>query len=161
MLKRMLYCQDDIMLCDFWIHVKSFWQTPSEFDGWKQMIPKTLSSSVCAGLILAGGYLNLRSNQTINYTIFNLSSHFNFQVEFKLWLFGILEDDQFILKLDDYELLKVQLNQPTHYINCGGIKQHISLINLRAQMNNSQSLMKFILKLNLIQLQLNIGNQCI
>ncbi|CAD8213349.1 unnamed protein product [Paramecium pentaurelia] len=144
--KGCVYCQDDIMLCDFWIHVKSFWQTPSEFDGWKIDDTKTLSPSVCAGLNIAGGYPNLKVNQTIENTIFNLSSHFNVQVEFKLWLFGIWKDDQFILKLDDYELLNEHINQSAHLINCGGIQQNVTLINLRAQMNHSQSSMKITFK---------------
>ncbi|CAD8207539.1 unnamed protein product [Paramecium pentaurelia] len=140
--KGCAYCQDDIMPCDFWIHVKSFWQTPSEFEGWKIDDNKTLSSSVCAGLNIAGGYSNLRLNQTVQNTIFNLSSHFNIQLEFKLWLFGNWDDDQFILKLDDQEILNQHLNQSAHYINCGGYYQYVSFINLRAQMNHSQSSMK-------------------
>ncbi|CAD8058030.1 unnamed protein product [Paramecium primaurelia] len=140
--KRMYDCQDNMIPCDFWIHVKSFWQTPCEFDGWKIDDNQTLSSSVCAGLNIAGGYPNLRLNQTVENSIFNLSSHFNVQVEFQFWLFGNWLDDQFILKLDDYELLNQHINQSAHFINCGGIKQNVSFINLRAQMNHSQSSMK-------------------
>ncbi|CAD8213815.1 unnamed protein product [Paramecium pentaurelia] len=118
----------------------------SLMDG-KQMIQKhSLQVSVCTGLIIAERYPNLRVNQTIENTIFNLSSHFNVQVELKLWLFGIWKDDQFILKLDDYELLNQHINQSAHQINCGGIQQNVTLINLRAQMNHSQSSMKITFK---------------
>ncbi|CAD8190167.1 unnamed protein product [Paramecium pentaurelia] len=136
-----MYCQDDILPYDFWIHFKSFWITPSEFDEWKIDSNSTLSSSVCASLNIAGGYLKLGSNQTVQSTIFNLTSHFIVQVEFKIWLFGNWEVDQFILKLDNQELLNEHLNQSAHEIKCQGIKQNVSILNFRDQMNHSQSSM--------------------
>ncbi|CAD8098325.1 unnamed protein product [Paramecium primaurelia] len=140
--KGCMYCQDDILPCDFWIHFKSFWITPSEFDEWKIDGNTTLSSSVCAGLNIAGGYHKLGSNQTVQSTIFNLTSHFIVQVEFKIWLFGNWDVDQFILKLDNQELLNEHLNQSAHEIKCQGNKQNVSILNFRAQMNHSQSSME-------------------
>ncbi|CAD8215300.1 unnamed protein product [Paramecium octaurelia] len=141
--KGCIYCFDDLSPCDFWINIKSILQTPSQFDEWKREDNTTISSSICAGLNITGGEHILGVNQTVQNIIINFPPHFQAIIEFKLWLFGNWPNDTFILKLDDYQLLEVPLkNQTGPLINCGGTKQNVAFINLRAQTDHSQESMK-------------------
>ncbi|CAD8187217.1 unnamed protein product [Paramecium octaurelia] len=136
------YCFDDLNQCDYWINLKSYLQTPSEFNQWKRDDNTTISSSICAGFNITGGQHILGVNQTAQNIIFDLPPHFQALVELKLWLFDNWLNETFILKLDDLQLLEEPLNQSGPPINCGSLTLKVAFINLRAQTSHSQDSMK-------------------
>ncbi|CAD8150776.1 unnamed protein product [Paramecium pentaurelia] len=127
-----LSCEDSTSNCIIWSNLASYWQNSMIDDGWLINGNEPLSSSICGGIEIAGGYPVLQQGHQIENRLQDLPIHFQIKIVFKVWVIGDWLNEIFALQIDNNSVYSLQIENTNLPFICGGIKQKVKIINVQS-----------------------------